>query len=169
MVNASRRRGWLWIGFLAWLAAQSVGAGALFWGLFPLWLALFWSLQGYPPVWADIVRWYALGAFNAAPILATLLLSPLTIIAALLISRRGNRRHRMVLSAFMYALLTPPLAYALLLTYAQMWQYRALDAMIPTLARAYLMLAPASALVGALLGGLPPPVAELSTRLSASK
>lgn len=169
MANASRRRGWLWIGFLAWLAAQSVGAGALFWGLFPLWLALFWSLQGYPPVWADVVRWYALGAFNAAPILATLLLSPLAIVASLLISRWGNWRHRMLLSAFVYALLAPPLAYALLLTYAQMWQYRALDAMIPTLERAYLMLAPASALVGALLGRLQPPTSESSTRFSASK
>jgi hypothetical protein len=40
-------------------------------------------------------------------------------------------------SALLYTLLVPPVAYALLLVYAEMWQYRAWDAMTPTLVRAY--------------------------------
>jgi hypothetical protein len=40
-------------------------------------------------------------------------------------------------SALLYTLLVPPVAYALLLVYAEMWQYRAWDAMASTLIRAY--------------------------------
>lgn len=57
-----------------------------------------------------------------------------------------------IFSTLLYALLAPPLAYILLLIYAEMWQYRAWDAMTPTLLRAYLLLAPACGGVGALIG-----------------
>jgi len=40
-------------------------------------------------------------------------------------------------SALLYTLLVPPVAYALLLVYAEVWQYRAWDAMASTLMRAY--------------------------------
>jgi uncharacterized membrane protein len=68
---------WVVVGLLA----RVVGAGALFWLVFPLWLGIFWRMQGYPLAWSDYPYWYALGAFNAAPIAATvgvsILLTPL--------------------------------------------------------------------------------------------
>jgi len=202
--------------------ARTLGAGALFWAMFPLWLALFWSVQGYPPTLSDLPRWYALGAFNAAPIVGMVLASPLVLgvlagvrfrfsstapshdssnltpLAPLSVYGEGGtasshthgssspfteRRlggemetaweivgaspqveatHRtlvrglgvrvIIFSTLLYALLAPPLAYILLLIYAEMWQYRAWDAMTPTLLRAYLLLAPACGGVGALIG-----------------
>ncbi|MDW8105971.1 MAG: hypothetical protein RMK45_00670 [Armatimonadota bacterium] len=155
MASVRSRRGWLWLSFGAWLLVQSAGAGALFWGLFPLWLGLFWTVQGYPPVWSDFAHWYALGAFNAAPASAMLLLSPL-VIGGLLVALRSRRAPKLI-PPLIYGLLAPPLAYALLLVYAEMWQYRAWDAMMPNLLRAYLLLAPACALVGVLLGRIQPP------------
>ncbi len=160
------RRGWAWAGFMLGFAARIAGAGALFWAVFPLWLVLFWGVQGYPPTLSDLTRWYALGAFNTAPIVGTVLTSPLVLGVLIWGGARhpspsstppkrlgvGRRAWRMVLGALLYALLVPPLAYALLLVYAKMWQYRAWDAMMPTLLRAYLMLAPACGLTGALVG-----------------
>ena len=57
-----------------------------------------------------------------------------------------------ILSALLYALLVPPVAYALLLVYAEMWQYRAWDAMTPTLTRAYGLVGGAAFLVGWAVG-----------------
>jgi hypothetical protein len=158
------------------LLARAVGAGALFWLVFPLWLSVFWSVQGYPPTLDDLARWYALGVFNAAPIVATvgvsILLTPLLSILPPSLrfpplregnrapsvppAGRGNRKEGVkknryankeergisgvgtpLVSALLYTLLVPPVAYALLLVYAEMWQYRAWDAMASTLIRAY--------------------------------
>jgi len=160
--------------FVVGLLARVVGAGVLFWLVFPLWLCVFWSAQGYPPTLGDLARWYALGAFNAAPIVATvgvsILLIPLLVVYRLAPPslrfpplREGNhtrsvppaRRGKLgegvrenlhaseqtqgtpLLTACLYTLLVPPVAYVLLLVYAEVWQYRAWDAMAPTLARAY--------------------------------
>jgi hypothetical protein len=158
-----------------------VGAGVLFWMMFPLWLAVFWGVQGYPPVGSDFARWYALGAFNAAPIVATVGISPLILMLVWVCFKpsppvspsparraRGNSAPRSpavgegqgvranilvpLLSAFLYALLVPPVAYALLLMYAEMWQYRAWDAMTPTLTRAYGLVGGAAFVVGCIVG-----------------
>jgi hypothetical protein len=162
--------------FVVGLLVRTVGAGALFWLVFPLWLSVFWSVQGYPPTPGDLARWYALGAFNAAPIVATvgvsILLTPLLSILPPSIRfpplREGNRAPSVppacrgnlregvkenryankearrisgigtpLVSALLYTLLVPPVAYALLLVHAEMWQYRAWDAMTPALIRAY--------------------------------
>ncbi len=169
--------------------ARTLGAGALFWAVFPLWLALFWGVQGYPPTLGDLPRWYALGAFNAAPIVGMVLATPLVLgvlawarfrfsstapahdssnltpLAPLSVngeggkggevqasSARGLGVRAIIFSSLLYALLAPPLAYVLLLIYAEMWQYRAWDVMTPTLLRAYLLLAPACGVIGALIG-----------------
>jgi hypothetical protein len=180
VASGSRARAGRAFWFVVGLLARAVGAGALFWLLFPLWLAVFWGVQGYPPTLSDFARWYAIGAFNAAPIVATvgvsiLLIPPLAIrLSSLPPSfrfpplREGNRarsvppacrgnlkegvkenRHESkatrgtprvgtpLLTACLYTLLVPPVAYALLLVYAEMWQYRAWDAMASTLIRAY--------------------------------
>ncbi|MFN3689445.1 MAG: hypothetical protein ACK4UU_00810 [Fimbriimonadales bacterium] len=136
--------------------ARTLGAGALFWAVFPLWLALFWGVQGYPPTLGDLRRWYALGAFNLAPLAAVVLVSPLALGWLAWLACRAPRgkwaRRTAQLGAWLYALITPPVAYALLLLYAEMWRYRAWDVMTPTLFRAYLLLAPACGIVGALVG-----------------
>ena len=195
MVSGSRARAGRVVWFVVGLLARAVGAGALFWLLFPLWLAVFWGVQGYPPTLSDFARWYAIGAFNAAPIMATvgvsiLLIPPLAIrLSSLPPSlrfpplREGNRarsvppacrgnlkegvkenRHESkatrgtprvgtpLLTACLYTLLVPPVAYALLLVYAEMWQYRAWDAMTPTLVRAYGFLGGAAFVVGWAVG-----------------
>jgi hypothetical protein len=81
VVSGSRARAGRVVWFVVGLLARAVGAGVLFWLVFPLWLGIFWSVQGYPPTLGDLARWYALGAFNAAPIVATvgvsILLTPL--------------------------------------------------------------------------------------------
>ena len=195
MASGSRARAGRAFWFVVGLLARAVGAGALFWLLFPLWLAVFWGVQGYPPTLSDFARWYAIGAFNAAPIMATvgvsiLLIPPLAIrLSSLPPSlrfpplREGNRarsvppacrgnlkegvkenRHESkatrgtprvgtpLLTACLYTLLVPPVAYALLLVYAEMWQYRAWDAMTPTLVRAYGFLGGAAFGVGWAVG-----------------
>lgn len=155
MASGRNRRGWLWLSLGAWLLIQSVGAGALFWGLFPLWLGLFWTVQGYPSGWSDFIRWYALGTFNATPILAMVLLSPLVVVGLLLAAR--SKRAPKLIAPLVYGILAPPLAYVLLLIYAEMWPYRAWDVMLPNLLRAYLLLAPVCAVVGVLMGRIHPP------------
>jgi hypothetical protein len=176
VVSGSRARAGRVVWFVVGLLARAVGAGVLFWLVFPLWLGIFWSVQGYPPTLGDLARWYALGVFNAAPIVATvgvsILLTPLlSILPPSLrfpLLREGNRtpsvppagrgNHKEgvkenryankearrisgigtpLVSALLYTLLVPPIAYALLLVYAEMWQYRAWDAMASTLIRAY--------------------------------
>jgi hypothetical protein len=81
VASGSRARAGRAFWFVVGLLARAVGAGVLFWLVFPLWLGIFWSVQGYPPTLGDLARWYALGAFNAAPIVATvgvsILLTPL--------------------------------------------------------------------------------------------
>ena len=196
MVSGSRARAGRVVWFVVGLLARAVGAGALFWLLFPLWLAVFWGVQGYPPTLSDFARWYAIGAFNAAPIMATvgvsILLTPLLTIRLSSILppslrfpplREGNRARSVppacrgnlkegvkenryankearrisgigtpLVSALLYTLLVPPVAYALLLVYAEMWQYRAWDAMTPTLVRAYGFLGGAAFGVGWAVG-----------------
>ncbi len=176
MVSGSRARAGRVVWFVVGLLARAVGAGVLFWLVFPLWLGIFWSVQGYPPTLGDFARWYAIGAFNAAPIVATvgvsILLTPLlsTLPPSLRFpplregnrapsvpsAGRGNRKEGVkknryankevrrisgvgtpLVSALLYTLLVPPSAYALLLMYAEVWQYRAWDAMTPALIRAY--------------------------------
>lgn len=135
---------------------RTLGAGVLFWAVFPLWLSVFWSVQGYPPTLRDLPRWYALGAFNIAPIGGVVLASPVALGTAYWVARQSARRVSRkpeVIVAILYMLLAPPTAYALLLVYADMWQYRAWDLMIPTLLRAYLLLAPACGIVGGVIGG----------------
>ena len=182
--------------FVVGLLARVVGAGVLFWLVFPLWLGVFWGVQGYPPTLGDLARWYAIGAFNAAPIVATvgvsILLTPLLAIRRLSIlppsfrfpplregnralsvppASRGNLKEGVkenryankeargisrigtpLVSALLYTLLVPPIAYALLLMYAEVWQYRAWDAMTPTLMRAYGFLGGAAFVVGWAIG-----------------
>ena len=176
MASGSRARVGRAILFVVGLLVRTVGAGALFWLVFPLWLSVFWSVQGYPPTLDDLSRWYALGVFNAAPIVATvgvsILLTPLLSILPPSLrfpplregnrapsvppAGRGNHKEEVkenryankearrisgigtpLVSALLYTLLVPPVAYALLLVYAEMWQYRAWDAMASTLIRAY--------------------------------
>ena len=167
--------------FVVGLLARVVGAGALFWLVFPLWLGVFWSVQGYPPTLGDFARWYAIGAFNAAPIVATVGVSPLILAFRWVawkpsppvspspaVRERGNSAplsHSVgegqgvraaivipLLTALLYTLLVPPVAYALLLMYAEMWQYRAWDAMTPTLMRAYGLVGGAAFGVGWAIG-----------------
>jgi hypothetical protein len=128
----------------------------LFWGVHPVWLVAFWGLQGYPAGLADLQRWYAPGAFNLVPALAWLLLGlPILIGLSGVRTRLAARRLMpLALGALMGGLIVPPFAYALLLIYAGVWQYRAWDVMLPTLWHAYLMLAPSCGLVGALAGWL---------------
>ncbi len=145
-------RRWMWLRVGFGLAVRTLGAGLLLWAVFPLWLSVFWTLLGYPPTLRDLPRWYALGAFNLAPIAAILLVSPLVLGLLAWLARRVERRGVVGVGVGFYALLTPPVAYALLLLYADMWQYRAWDAITPTLIRAYGLLAPACGLVGAILG-----------------
>jgi len=167
--------------FVVELLARMVGAGVLFWLVFPLWLGVFWGVQGYPPTLGDLARWYTIGAFNAAPIVATVGVSPL-ILAFVWFAwkpsppvspspaqrERGNSAplsHAVgegqgvraaivipLLTALLYTLLVPPVAYALLLMYAEVWQYRAWDAMTPTLVRAYGFLGGAAFVVGWAVG-----------------
>jgi hypothetical protein len=176
VVSGSRARAGRVVWFVVGLLVRTVGAGALFWLVFPLWLTVFWSVQGYPPTLDDLARWYALGAFNAAPIVATvgvsILLTPLLSILPPSLrfpplregncapsvppAGRGNHKEGVkknryankevrgisgvgtpLVSALLYTLLVPPSAYALLLMYAEVWQYRAWDAMASTLIRAY--------------------------------
>jgi hypothetical protein len=176
VVSGSRARAGRVVWFVVGLLARAVGAGVLFWLVFPLWLGIFWSVQGYPPTLGDLARWYALGVFNAAPIVATvgvsILLTPLLSILppslrfpplregnrALSVPPAGRGNHKEgvkknryankevrrisgvgtpLVSALLYTLLVPPSAYALLLMYAEVWQYRAWDAMTPALIRAY--------------------------------
>jgi hypothetical protein len=177
MASGSRARVGRAILFVVGLLVRTVGAGVLFWLVFPLWLSVFWGVQGYPPTLGDLARWYALGVFNAAPIVATvgvsILLTPLlsTLPPSLRFPplREGNRAPSVppagrgnhnkegvkknryankevrrisgvgtpLVSALLYTLLVPPSAYALLLMYAEVWQYRAWDAMTPALIRAY--------------------------------
>ncbi|GIV05713.1 MAG: hypothetical protein KatS3mg016_1288 [Fimbriimonadales bacterium] len=144
-----------WAGVFLGIVARTLGAGVLFWAVFPLWLSVFWSVQGYPPTLRDLPRWYALGAFNIAPIVGMVLVSPGALIAARWVARLSARSAFIksgVIAAMLYMFLTPPMAYALLLVYADMWQYRAWDMIIPTLVRAYLMLAPACGVVGGVIG-----------------
>jgi hypothetical protein len=182
VVSGSRARAGCVVWFVVGLLARAVGAGVLFWLVFPLWLGVFWGVQGYPPTLSDFACWYAIGAFNAAPIVATVGVS-LLIIPVLRMGfknyrpppsdspcpqgeplglgsprgaggtlRRGANAVLPILSALLYALLVPPVAYALLLVYAEMWQYRAWDAMTPTLARAYGLAGGAALMVGWAVG-----------------
>jgi hypothetical protein len=191
VVSGSRARVGRVVWFVVGLLARAVGAGVLFWLVFPLWLSVFWSVQGYPPTLDDLARWYALGVFNAAPIVATvgvsILLTPLLSILPPSLRfpplREGNRapsvppagrgNHKEgvkenryankearrisgigtpLVSALLYTLLVPPVAYALLLVYAEMWQYRAWDAMASTLIRAYGLVGGAALGVGWAVG-----------------
>ena len=181
MASGSRARVGRAVLFVVGLLARVVGAGALFWLVFPLWLSVFWSAQGYPPTLGDLARWYALGVFNAVPIVAMVGVSPL-ILAFVWVAwkpllpmspspaqrERGNSallsrsvgegqgvRAAIViplLTALLYTLLVPPIAYALLLMYAEVWEYRAWDAMTPTLMRAYGFLGGAAFVVGWAVG-----------------
>ena len=246
MASESRARVGRAVLFVVGLLARMVGAGTLFWLVFPLWLSVFWSVQGYPPTLGDLARWYALGVFNAVSIVATvgvsvLLISLLAVNKSLPPSlrfpplREGNRELGQVpllgegnrelgqvpslgegnrelgqvpslgegnrelgqvpslgegnracsvppasrgnleegvkenryankeargisrigtplFSALLYTLLVPPIAYALLLMYAEVWEYRAWDAMTPTLMRAYGFLGGTAFVVGWAVG-----------------
>jgi len=181
VVSGSRARAGRVVWFVVGLLARAVGAGVLFWLVFPLWLGIFWSVQGYPPTLGDLARWYALGAFNAAPIVATVGVSPLILAFRWVawkpsppvspspaVRERGNSAplsHSVgegqgvraaivipLLTALLYTLLVPPVAYALLLVYAEMWQYRAWDAMASTLIRAYGLVGGAAFVVGWAVG-----------------
>ncbi|MFQ3610338.1 MAG: hypothetical protein SNJ72_02485 [Fimbriimonadales bacterium] len=146
-----RRAGVLLITILS-VPLSAVGAGVLFWGVHPVWLIAFWTIQGYPPGASDIVRWYAPGAFLIAPVIAAVPVGALIALGTRLLKNRLSYRARIFLSALVGFLLIPPLAYSLLLIYAEMWAYRALDVMMPTVARAYGMTGISSAVVGALIG-----------------
>jgi len=181
VASGSRARVGRAVWFIAGLLVRGVGAGALFWLVFPLWLAVFWGVQGYPPTLSDLARWYAIGAFNAAPIVATVGMSPLILAFVWVawklsppmspspaVRERGNSAplsHSVgegqgvraaivipLLPALLYTLLVPPVAYMLLLVYAEMWQYRAWDAMAPTLVRAYGLVGGAAFVVGWTVG-----------------
>ena len=181
MASGSRARVGRAVLFVVGLLARVVGAGALFWLVFPLWLSVFWSAQGYPPTLGDLARWYALGVFNAVPIVAMVGVSPLILAFvwvawkpllpmspspaqrergnSALLSRSVGEGKEMraaivipLLTALLYTLLVPPIAYALLLMYAEVWEYRAWDAMTPTLMRAYGFLGGAAFVVGWAVG-----------------
>jgi hypothetical protein len=139
---------------MAGLVARGVLLALLFWGVHPLWLALFWSLQGYPPTLHDLRLWYAIGAFNAIPTLVWLIVGIPLMIGLTALRRRWARRWGVALGALGGACLIPMLSYGLLLVYAGVWRYRAWDVMAPTLLRAYMVLAPSCALVGAVAGWL---------------
>lgn len=148
------RRGWIWLVALLGLLGRIVLLPLLFWGVHPLWLMAFWGLQGYPATIRDLQRWYALGAFNAVPALAWLMVGLLLMVAFSVWQARLSHRWGMMFGALIGAFTVPPLAYVLLLIYAGVWSYRAWDVMLPTMLHAYLMLAPSCALVGACAGGL---------------
>ncbi len=149
------KRGWVGFVVLVGLAWRTALILLLFWGIHPLWLVLFWRLQGYPITLPDLQRWYAPGAFNIVPTLAWLTVGLLLTGVLMGLQRRLPRRWMVIgMGAVVGVLAVPPLAYALLLIYAGVWHYRAWDVMMPTLWRAYLMLAPSCALVGATAGWL---------------
>lgn len=147
------RRGWIGFVALVGLLGRTVVLALLFWGVHPLWLTVFWGVQGYPTTLGDLGRWYALGVFNAVPALAWLMLGLVLMAALSGLRARLSRRGAMALGALIGGLIAPPLAYVLLLLYAGVWRYRAWDVMMPALLHAYLMLAPSCALVGAIGGG----------------
>ncbi len=150
MASGSRARLCRAAGVVVGLLARVLGGGALFWLIFPLWLSAFWSVQGYSPTLNDLKHWYALGAFNAAPIVATALFGlPATLALGLL---RARGRWLPLLGGALYLLATPPAAYALLLLYAEMWRYRAWDIAAPTLIRAYGLVGGAAFAVGWAVG-----------------
>jgi|FaiFalFF_MnMetaG_3_1042247.scaffolds.fasta_scaffold00561_2 hypothetical protein len=150
------KRGWIALMVLAGLLGRTALLPLLFWCVHPLWLVAFWGLQGYPTGLADLARWYAPGAFNLVPSLAWLLLGLPLVMGLTMVSARWGHRHRapLVFGTAAGGLMVPPLAYALLLIYAGVWQYRAWEVMLPTLWHAYLMLAPSCGLVGAVAGWL---------------
>lgn len=150
MASGSSARLYRAVGFVVGLLARVLGGGALFWLVFPLWLSVFWSVLGYPPSLSDLGRWYALGAFNAAPIVATALVGlPVALVSGLL---KGRGRWLPLMGGVLYLLATPPLAYALLLMYAEVWTYRAWDIAAPTLIRAYGLVGGAAFFVGWMVG-----------------
>ncbi|MER3403198.1 MAG: hypothetical protein C4337_07915 [Armatimonadota bacterium] len=131
---------------------RSLQAGFGFWLFHPLWLAGVWSVQGYPPTGRDFLRWYALGAFNSAPIIATGIAGGLWGIWLLWHGARCSPRRLRVGGALFMGLLVPPLAYALLLEYAHMTPYADPSVVLHTLLRAYLYLSGTAVLVGWLTG-----------------
>ncbi len=131
---------------------SGVGSGVLFWVVHPLWLIPYWTVQGFAPTLNDILRWYAPGAFIIAPALASVPVGGAVAVVARLLRGRVRYRMRVWIGGMLGFLLIPPLAYALLLIYAGMWEYRALDVMMPTLWRAYGFAGGSAALVGALVG-----------------
>ncbi len=155
---AKLSRAVLWGQFLALtllgFLLRAVLAGLSFWLVHALWLACVWSVQGFPPNLQDMRRWYALGAFNGAPIVSALLVGLLIAVIGLFLRRYGGMSvlRSALLGAGIGLLLIPPLAYVLLLWYAGVWDYRDWSVMMPTLARAYLFLGGTSAFVGGLIG-----------------
>ncbi len=141
---------------LARLLGYTALSVLLFWAVHPLWLVVFWGLQGYPASWGDLARWYQLGAFNMLPMMAGLMATPVLMGVLWLLQVRTSlaRWMRTALGALLMAGLVPPLAYCLLLLYADVWAYRAWDVMAPALLHAYLMLAPSCVLTGGVLGWL---------------
>ena len=111
-----------------------------------------WSLQGYFPTGRDFVRWYALGAFNAAPVLSAALVGLLWGVGLVF---WGSKRPARVLrwaGALTMCLAVPPIAYGLLLWYAGVLPFADVPVALPTLGRAYLYLGGTCFGVGWLMG-----------------
>jgi hypothetical protein len=131
---------------------RSLVSGFGFWLIHPLWLAWVWSLQGYFPTGRDFVRWYALGAFNAAPVLSAALVGLLWGVGLVF---WGSKRPARVLrwaGALTMCLAVPPIAYGLLLWYAGVLPFADVPVALPTLGRAYLYLGGTCFGVGWLMG-----------------
>lgn len=129
-----------WIGALLRVVLGATGTGLLFLLLQPLWLGIFWGLQGYPPTLRDFALWYQVGAFNAIPA-AGALLSSLAVFITMewLSGRRGLTRKRFsIYSGGLLFLCLPIVSNLLLVMYARILPFWTPDAALNSILKGYL-------------------------------
>lgn len=129
------------------------GAGLIFWGLHPLYLALMWSARGYPPTTADWGRWYQVGVFIAAPAAGGMIAYGFISLLLDALSQRFQSRKRLaVASGLALGLLGAPITTLALLSYAGVLTSSDLVSVLHPIARAYLYFGPTHLLTGWILG-----------------
>jgi hypothetical protein len=146
-----------WIGSLIRVMLGAIGASLLFLLLQPLWLGIFWGLQGYPPTLRDFALWYQIGAFNAIPAVGVLLSSMAVFLFMEWLSARRalTRKHFSLYSGGLLFLCLPVVANLLLIAYARILPYWTPDAALNYILKGYLgylVIAPPGGLSAFLVG-----------------